>query len=465
MDLVLEKNKKNNTIKLDDTFDINLGTDIDISDDMGMESSHSTKSDLKPQLKINNFFKTNNVSKPKLTVPMDDIDLLSNNKKYPIKSERRQDSNNSDSDSDSDSDPDSNSDSDDDHYNSSHRNSSHSNSHSSHSNSHSSSSHNGNNNFFSGIIKSDDDEHGDRNSSDNGHHEGEGEGEGNGYKEDGEGGYKTFEEIQNEKEKYLHRLIRLDRYGYKSKRRFTMASKLEDIIFEYKRLKREKNLNSSIKSYRKYTMMGVSGIEMTTKYIDIIPLELNGWSKQVHEELEEEQYDEIFEDLHDKYSDTFGNVAPELRLLGALGVSAFSFHLTKKFVTSATPDLGDILQKNPEILNSIKAAAMNDMSANANIGGNPMANMMMNGARERMQASSQGQRRSPRPREMNGPTGVDDILAELGNTPSSNRRPVQPEFNNPLSGDESSVRNVRLSSGSRRGRRKKTNKNSINIDL
>ena len=48
------------------------------------------------------------------------------------------------------------------------------------------------------------------------------------------------------------------------------------------------------------------------------------------------EYDDIFEELHEKYKST-GKVSPEIKLLLTLGGSAFMFHLTTNIFKSAMP--------------------------------------------------------------------------------------------------------------------------------
>jgi hypothetical protein len=54
-------------------------------------------------------------------------------------------------------------------------------------------------------------------------------------------------------------------------------------------------------------------------------------------------YDEVFEELHDKYSDSV-KMAPELKLIAMVAGSGFMFHLTNSLFKSASPKLSDILK-------------------------------------------------------------------------------------------------------------------------
>ncbi len=153
-----------------------------------------------------------------------------------------------------------------------------------------------------------------------------------------------------------------------------------------------------------------SGVEFLNGKFDPLNIKLDGWSESIYENLQE--YDEVFEDLHEKYKEKV-KVAPELKLLMMVGGSAFMFHLTNSLFKSKMPGLGDILQQNPELARNVQQAAMNSMKQNEANSGNsdPLFGMMMNQAQGMMNKRTG----AGGPREMRGPTGVDDILAMVNN--------------------------------------------------
>ena len=215
---------------------------------------------------------------------------------------------------------------------------------------------------------------------------------------------KTLEEIAAEKQELLYRLERLDANGFKSSRKFTMNSNLEDIKFEYERIKKQRDVDKSIKFQRKILMAVSSGIEFLNGKFDPFDIKLDGWSESIYENLHE--YDEVFEELHEKYKSKV-KVAPELRLLMMFGGSAFMFHLTNTLFKSKMPGIDQILQQNPDLANNVKQAAMNTMRNNEAASGNadPLFGMMMNQAQNMM-----GPKAPQGKGQMKGPSGVDDIL-------------------------------------------------------
>ena len=166
-----------------------------------------------------------------------------------------------------------------------------------------------------------------------------------------------------EKKEILYQMNRLEAKGYKLPRNFTMQSDLEEMRAEYHRIVREKEIDASIRFQRKAMMFAVSGIEFLNTKFDPIAAKLDGWSEQVHDNITD--YDDIFEELHDKYKGTGQKMAPELRLLLGVGGSAFMYHLTQSmFKQSKTqlPGVEEVLRNNPELMKQFQAAAVNQMA-------------------------------------------------------------------------------------------------------
>ena len=105
-----------------------------------------------------------------------------------------------------------------------------------------------------------------------------------------------------EKQEYLFKLDRLEKQGYRVSRKYTLASNLDDIRYEYDRIKRQRDVEKSIRMYRKGLMAVTSGIEYLNKKFDPLDVKLDGWSESQMENISD--YDEVFEELHIKYSDS-----------------------------------------------------------------------------------------------------------------------------------------------------------------
>jgi len=116
------------------------------------------------------------------------------------------------------------------------------------------------------------------------------------------------------------------------------------------------------------------------------------------------------------------------------------------------PGLGDILQQNPELARNVQQAAMNSMKQNEAKSGNndPLFGMMMNQAQGMMnkRAGTGG------PREMRGPSGVDDILAMVNNQNAQRQQAPQSKQEDTISSvssQESTKKRIKIKKPSGNG--------------
>ena len=235
----------------------------------------------------------------------------------------------------------------------------------------------------------------------------------------------SFEEIQKEKQELLFKLKRLEKSGLRSSRQYTMDSKISDIRDEFRTLKKQKELEKSIKFSREMLMACVGGIEYLNGKFDPLDVKLEGWSESVMENID--NYDEVFEELYDKYNEKV-DIAPEIRLIMMVGGSAFMYHLTNSLFKSAIPNVNDILKQNPDLMNNIQQATMNTMNNNAQnnqgpqMGPGMFANMMNFG--NQRSAAEQPPESSSKRSQMRGPTGVDDILEQIHQEKPNSKRGI-----------------------------------------
>jgi len=223
---------------------------------------------------------------------------------------------------------------------------------------------------------------------------------------------KTYEEIQQEKQKLLFNLERLQKQGYPPSKKYSMASSYDDLNFEYERLKKQRDVEKSIKFSRKILMAFTSGVEFLNNKFDPFDIKLDGWSENMMENVND--YDEVFEELHEKYGDSV-KMAPELKLLSMVAGSGFMFHLTNSLFKSASPKLSDILKQNPDIARNISEAAAKNMNntINQEFGNDDMiGNLMKQGINNRASNFKQAGPSMPQ-KKMSGPTDIDDLLDEL----------------------------------------------------
>lgn len=209
---------------------------------------------------------------------------------------------------------------------------------------------------------------------------------------------KTFEEIQREKAILLRKMEKLKSKGHRTFRNFDMNSDYEDIKFEYESVKEEAELKRSVKS-QKDILITTSRIIEHASQTELVQdftgkVELEGWSEHIMETADDE-FEEIFEDLHEKYGDFLsGRQYPEVRLVWALGQSAMMFHLMKKY-TQSMPGLDVMMKNNPALMQEFGKAAAGMMSQQSPAYRNLVGEV------------------NRQPRDMNGPDNLEEIMSRL----------------------------------------------------
>ncbi len=204
-------------------------------------------------------------------------------------------------------------------------------------------------------------------------------------------GYKS---IEDEKADLLNKISRLVKKGIASSQRLTIYSDIEEIRTEYKRMTYSIEVDRSIKFQRRMLIACVTGLEFLNDKFDPFDLELNGWSQNMMENVED--YDGVFEELYNKYK-TKVSVAPEVKLIMMVGGSAMMFHLTNSMFKAAVPNVSQVMKQNPELMRNMVSAVER--------------------SREQQTAPPGG------PREMRGP-GMDfgSLMGMMGPPPSQATR-------------------------------------------
>jgi hypothetical protein len=253
---------------------------------------------------------------------------------------------------------------------------------------------------------------------------------------------RNLELERQEKTEFLNKLQRLESKGYPVSKRFTMDNSIDEIKQEFTRLVDARNLESSLRFQRQMLMGAITGLEWMNNKFDPFDVKLEGWSESVHTNVED--FDEIFEELYDKYKDR-GKMPPEMRLMMAVAGSGFMCHVSNSFFRQKMPSMDDVLRSNPMLAKQMAQAAASQAGPgfgnfmgmamgmpNGGGGGMPQAPpsnvpasaaamdpagptgaFFGNNARSPPNPSPAAQAASAPPggrREMKGPSGVDDIL-------------------------------------------------------
>ena len=241
----------------------------------------------------------------------------------------------------------------------------------------------------------------------------------NTMKGDENGGFKAIhamnaQEIKNEKIDLIYKFKKLENQGIRTTMNYNMNSNLEDMRNEYLKLKKQREVDNSIKFQRKVMMAAITGLEYLNNKFDPFDIKLDGWSESINENIYD--YDEVFEELSEKYGGQ-SEMSPEIKLLMMLGGSAFMFHLTNTMFKSSIPGMDDIMKQNPDLMKQFAQAAV------GSIGKPEQPQYEAPQMREPVQqvrpepGPPQQSNNSMRP-EMEGPSGLDDIINQMNLNPN-----------------------------------------------
>lgn len=143
----------------------------------------------------------------------------------------------------------------------------------------------------------------------------------------------------------------------KSISRFTMDSSYEEVEDEYESALEDKRKRDSVKIQQNWLITMINTIEYGNAMFDPFGVSLDGWGESISEDID--SYDEIFEQLHEKYKG--GKMSPELSLLMRLGFSASVVHFSNKALSTAAPGFNDVIKQSPELMRMFTNATVDSM--------------------------------------------------------------------------------------------------------
>ena len=168
------------------------------------------------------------------------------------------------------------------------------------------------------------------------------------------------DESYAEKYKIWRNLEKMETRGIKLSKKFSMNDSYSEMRGEFDTIMSEKERAQSVKVQGKILMAAITGIEFLNSKFDPFDIKLDGWSDQINENIEE--YDDIFEELHEKYKSK-AKMAPELKLLFQLGGSAIMVHMSNTLFKSSLPGMDEIMRQNPDLMKQFTSAAVGSMQA------------------------------------------------------------------------------------------------------
>lgn len=226
----------------------------------------------------------------------------------------------------------------------------------------------------------------------------------------------TPQEIRMKKIELLRKLSELKLRGYKLSREYDFNSSIEEMEYEEDMLKSFADKRNGIKLYKNLIMNGCSVIEFFNDKYDPFKFKLSGWSE--HMNVEVDNYDDVLEELYEKYRGSGGSMPPEVKLLLLVLASASAFHFSKNF-ESKIPGLNKMYTNNagviPGMINGKRQNSQFMSPQELNI--NQQREEMIRAEKERKsQMRNQSNRVNPQP-NLSPPT------SDLNNNPMFQNRP------------------------------------------
>ena len=272
------------------------------------------------------------------------------------------------------------------------------------------------------------------------------------------------EELLREKFIYLKKLEALEAKGVSLSKRYSMENSLDEMKGEYEFIIAEKEKKNSVQFQAKVLTTIITGLEFLNSKFDPFDIKLDGWSEQIHENIED--YDEIFAELHEKYKSK-AKMAPEIKFLFQLAASGMMIHMTNTMFKSSIPGMDDIMRQNPDLMSQFTKAAVSSME-NTTPG---LGNFMNDFRREPRQPQGyqgfqgqgyqgQGIQRERNERnerqerqEMKGPENINSILTGL--------KKINVDNESTISAEEVDLMNTNATSR----RKRRSDKNTISLAI
>ena len=148
----------------------------------------------------------------------------------------------------------------------------------------------------------------------------------------------------------LRTLAEYEKQGYTVSKKYTMSSSIQDMEIEHTLLKNSKTKANAVKLSRGFLINAMQALEFLNSRYDPIGMDLDGFSEIVS--LSVSDYDEVLEELYDKYKVYGRKIEPELKLVLMISASATSFHASKQII-NRIPGMEQQLKKNPSFINKL----------------------------------------------------------------------------------------------------------------
>lgn len=159
----------------------------------------------------------------------------------------------------------------------------------------------------------------------------------------------TAQQIRMKKIEMLRKLSEIKAKGYELSKKYDFNSSIEEMEYEYELLKSFANKRNGIKLYKNIILNTASAIEFLNDKYDPFDFKLSGWSE--HMSVEVDSYEDVLEELYEKYKGKGSSMPPEIKLVLLMVTSASAFHFTKSYAQNSAIEAA--LKSNPGMIASM----------------------------------------------------------------------------------------------------------------
>lgn len=159
----------------------------------------------------------------------------------------------------------------------------------------------------------------------------------------------TAQEVRMKKIDMLRKLSEIKSKGYDLSKKYDFNSNIEEMEYEYELLKSFANKRNGIKLYKNIILNSASALEFLNDKYDPFDFKLSGWSE--HMSVEVDSYEDVLEELYEKYKGKGSNMPPEIKLVLLMVTSASAFHFTKSYAQNSAIETA--LKNNPGMIASM----------------------------------------------------------------------------------------------------------------
>jgi len=156
----------------------------------------------------------------------------------------------------------------------------------------------------------------------------------------------TAQQTRMRKIELLRKLSEIKAKGYDLSKKYDFNSSIDEMEYEYELLKSFANKRNGIKLYKNIILNSASAIEFMNDKYDPFDFKLSGWSE--HMSVEVDSYDDVLEELYEKYKGKGTSMPPEIKLVLLMVTSASAFHFTKSYAQNSAIETA--LKNNPGMI-------------------------------------------------------------------------------------------------------------------